>query len=79
MSADERDAEKWRLFGFRAMVLLTNLADDEACRLDHHGQCQTHNLETVCSVAAARDLCDQLAKHELYEPKLQGKFPEVEA
>ena len=36
--------------------LLGKLIDDEPCRLDHHGYCQTHRLEENCSVARAREL-----------------------
>ena len=46
------------LFAFAEvmMFLLGKLVDDEPCRLDHHGNCQSHNLENPCSVARARDL-----------------------
>lgn len=40
-----------------ALILLHRLVDreDEPCRLDHHGYCQTHLLELECSVKAARE------------------------
>lgn len=41
-------AEVWRL-----RKLLQRNIDNEPCRLDHHGYCQTHYLEEDCSVAAA--------------------------
>ncbi len=42
-------AEVWRL-----RKLLQRNIENEPCRLDHHGYCQTHYLEEDCSVAAAR-------------------------
>lgn len=33
---------------------LTGLVDDEPCRLDHHGACQTHGASNPCAMAAAR-------------------------
>lgn len=38
----------------RLRKLLQRNIDNEPCRLDHHGYCQTHYLEEDCSVAAAR-------------------------
>ena len=38
----------------KARVLLESLVDDEPCRTDHHGYCQTHNLSHPCEVAEAR-------------------------
>ena len=34
--------------------LLARNIDDDPCRRDHHGYCQTHYLEEDCSVDAAR-------------------------
>lgn len=39
----------------RCVELLKKLADDEECRLDHHGACQTHRLENPCTVAEVRN------------------------
>lgn len=49
-------------FAERAYPLLANLTDDDECRFDHHGNCQTHHLERTCSVAASRDLLDEFAE-----------------
>jgi hypothetical protein len=35
---------------------------DGECELDHHGLCQTHFLESPCSVAEARALLAEYAK-----------------
>lgn len=36
--------------------LLRAFVDEEPCRLDHHGNCQAHNLSNPCDVARARVL-----------------------
>lgn len=33
---------------------LESLLDDDKCRYDHHGYCQTHYLGDPCEVAEAR-------------------------
>lgn len=35
-------------------ALLGRFVDDEPCRVDHHGNCQTHGHEQPCAVAEAR-------------------------
>lgn len=42
------------LSAYRAVF--ARLVDDEPCSLDHHGNCQTHNLGNPCEVAQAREL-----------------------
>lgn len=37
-------------------LALDDLTDDEECRLDHHGYCQTHTLSKPCANATARAL-----------------------
>jgi hypothetical protein len=38
----------------KAVEIIKSLIDDEKCRYDHHGNCQTHRLENPCEVAEAR-------------------------
>ena len=53
-----------------AVGLLDRLVDDEPCRHDHHGLCQTHSLGTDehgnpdCQVEAARKFLAALAARE---------------
>jgi len=35
---------------------LEALVDDEECRFDHHGYCQTHNLSNPCDMQRAREV-----------------------
>lgn len=49
-------------FAQRAYVLLDNLTDEEECRRDHHGACQTHLGERDCSNARAIALLDQYSE-----------------
>lgn len=42
------------------LVLLSELTDNEPCRLDHHGYCQTHNLSEDCSNKRAKELLKSL-------------------
>jgi hypothetical protein len=37
-----------------ALRLLWTFVDDEPCQLDHHGNCQAHNLGNPCNVEQAR-------------------------
>lgn len=71
--------EKVAAFAKPAYVLLTNLTDDEECRLDHHGNCQEHHLERNCSNARASalldeygDVFDEMFGDELTDSGLRG-------
>lgn len=36
------------------LAALEAMIDNEPCRFDHHGNCQTHTLGNPCEMAAAR-------------------------
>ena len=44
----------------RLLEVVEMLVDDEPCRLDHHGNCQAHNLENPCTTARARALIKEI-------------------
>lgn len=46
-----------------ALAVIEDLVDDEECRLDHDGDCQTHYMFTdgPCPMATARALLDRCA------------------
>jgi hypothetical protein len=46
----------------RAIELLKTFVDDDPCRLDHHGNCQTHSLGNPCNVAEAREFLASLGE-----------------
>ena len=47
LAAAQRENERLR-------YALEGLVDDEECRFDHHGNCQTHYLGNPCEMATAR-------------------------
>lgn len=46
-----------------AIKIIKNLIDDEECRYDHHGYCQTHTCGMPCEVAEARKFIESVEKN----------------
>lgn len=44
----------------KIIIPAENIIDDEECSYDHHGYCQTHNLEEDCSVKKLRNNIQEL-------------------
>jgi hypothetical protein len=42
----------------KSNALLYEFIDDEECRFDHHGYCQSHSLTSPCVVAQTREFLD---------------------
>ena len=51
----DKNAQKDVLIG-ELLAALEALVDDEECRFDHHGNCQTHALSNPCNMQRARDI-----------------------
>lgn len=49
----------------KEIVLAVAVINDEECWCDHHGYCQTHNLEKDCHIAKAKKFIEQYMKDEV--------------
>lgn len=45
-----------------ALLALEALVDNEPCRFDHHGYCQSHTIGLPCPVAVARNLLRRVGR-----------------
>jgi hypothetical protein len=64
----------------RAIELLKTFVDDDPCRLDHHGNCQTHSLGNPCNVAEAREFLASLGEPVSQEApgQMRGRVDGIE-
>lgn len=53
-TAAERDKPKE--INQELLKALEKMVDDEPCRHDHHGNCQTHDLSNPCNMAEDRTI-----------------------
>ncbi len=55
----ENDALKGKVERLKEVLKGLLKTTEGDCRLDHHGNCQTHGLNTPCEVALARKLLQE--------------------